>query len=159
MQRILKAALPEDGFADVPLARSQLMSRIHSRGARSTERRFRMRLVRAGITDWVMHPKVFGTSPDIYFPQQRLAIFLDGCFWHFCPSCGHLPKTRQTFWQKKFVANKRRDRRDARRLKKHGVRVIRIWEHQLRDESWHTRAMRRLLAPPKQNTDRRIELK
>lgn len=158
MQRTLKAALPGGVFADVPLARSELMARIYSRGTKSTERRFRMRLVRAGMRDWVMHPKLLGTSPDIYFPQQRLAIFLDGCFWHCCPTCGHLPKTRRRFWQEKFVANKRRDRRDVRRLKKRGIRVIRIWEHQLRDESWHSRVMSRILAlPPAKTRGREVD--
>lgn len=112
------------------------MSRIRGRGNRSTEVAFRMLLVRSGVRGWVLDSQLFSTRPDVYFPRKRLAIFLDGCFWHFCPSCGRLPTIRQDFWSQKFSSNKRRDRRDVARLKRHGIRAVRIWEHELKDGNW-----------------------
>jgi DNA mismatch endonuclease (patch repair protein) len=112
------------------------MSRIRGRGNRSTEVAFRMRLVRSGVRGWVLNSRLFSTRPDIYFPRKRLAIFLDGCFWHFCPRCGRLPNIRQKFWFQKFSSNRRRDRREVARLKQHGIRSVRIWEHELKSEAW-----------------------
>lgn len=54
-----------------------------------------------------MHPNGLPGSPD--FPFQTLAVFVDGCFWHGCPKCGHLPKTRRSFWQMKIERNKKRE--------------------------------------------------
>src|SRR5204863_8839051 len=87
---------------NVSPTRSRLMGRVRSKGNYSTERSFRLALVRAGIRGWVLHPeKVFG-SPDVCFPGEKIAVFIDGCFWHGCARCGHVPRTRSAFWQLKF---------------------------------------------------------
>ena len=78
------------------------MRAIRSGGNRSTERFLRFRLVRSGIRGWQVRPKAVSGRPDFYFRRQRLAIFVDGCFWHGCPEHYALPRTRQDFWAAKL---------------------------------------------------------
>lgn len=66
---------------------------------------------------------------DVAFPKARLAVFVDGCFWHGCPDHGTWPKANSDFWLAKIRRNQARDLRDRRRLEEAGWRVIRIWEH------------------------------
>jgi DNA mismatch endonuclease, patch repair protein len=89
-----------------------------------------MALVRTGIKGWTLHPTITG-KPDFFFPKQRFALFVDGCFWHGCPRCGHIPSTRTPFWKNKIERNRMRDKRNVRILKAHGIRSLRIWEHSL----------------------------
>ena len=70
--------------------------------------------------------------PDFVFRAARLAVFVDGCFWHGCPRHGTRPKGNAAFWRRKFAANRARDRRVNRALRRAGWRVLRIWEHTLR---------------------------
>jgi DNA mismatch endonuclease (patch repair protein) len=70
--------------------------------------------------------------PDFVFPKLRLAVFVDGCFWHQCPRHSNLPANNRTFWERKLKGNKARDRRVARTLRASGWRVLRVWEHELR---------------------------
>ena len=110
--------------------RSQVMSRVRSRGNRTTELAL-MKLFREhGITGWRRHQKVFG-NPDFVFPKHKLAVFVDGCFWHGCLWHGTQPATRRAFWLKKFAANRARARRVNRELRRRGWRVVRVWEHAL----------------------------
>jgi len=130
MDKQLRALLPGGIFAGVTPARSRSMSRIRSKNNRTTEMVLRMALVRSGQRGWSMHPDLLG-KPDFYFPTLRLAIFVDGCFWHGCKKCGHTPITRTEFWRAKLKQNRQRDRRVARQLRSQGVQVVRIWEHRL----------------------------
>jgi len=110
--------------------RSAVMSRIRSRGNKDTELAL-MRLFRQNhITGWRRHQDVFG-KPDFLFRRNRLTLFVDGCFWHGCPKHCKIPAGNRAFWKKKFAANKARDLRVNRELRKLGWRVIRIWEHDL----------------------------
>lgn len=68
-------------------------------------------------------------SIDIAFPGKRLAVFIDGCFWHSCPEHGELPKANREWWEKKFNENKERDARLTGQLVRCGWRVLRFWEH------------------------------
>jgi DNA mismatch endonuclease (patch repair protein) len=136
MEKAQRAALPEGRFRNVHPTRRKVMSRIRGRGNRSTEVAFRMALVRSAIRGWILNAQLFSARPDVYFPRKRLAVFVDGCFWHFCPSCGRLPNVRQKFWFQKFSSNKRRDRREVARLRRHGIRSVRIWEHELKNGAW-----------------------
>ena len=85
-------------MADVftPLKRSEVMARVKSRGNRATE----MRLIRIfrdfEIKGWRRRAKVFG-NPDFIFRAARLAVFVDGCFWHGCPIHGSIPETNRRF--------------------------------------------------------------
>jgi DNA mismatch endonuclease (patch repair protein) len=117
--------------------RSEVMSRIRSRGNKDTELVLVKLFQIHRITGWRRHQNVFG-KPDFAFRRERLAVFVDGCFWHGCPKHCKLPAGHRAFWEKKFAANKARDRRVNRELRKLGWRVIRIWEHDLarKAEKW-----------------------
>lgn len=67
--------------------------------------------------------------PDIVFTKRKVAVFVDGCFWHGCPEHGVAPKTNQAYWGPKLERNIERDRRTGEHLEAAGWRVIRIWEH------------------------------
>jgi DNA mismatch endonuclease (patch repair protein) len=111
--------------------RSLQMAKVLSKNNRSTEKKIRYLLVRNGIRGWVMHPAIFG-RPDFFFPAKKIAVFVDGCFWHGCKKCGRLPKTRRSFWVKKIYGNRKRDLVVNRELKKAGIFILRIWEHEIR---------------------------
>jgi len=129
--------------------RSAVMSRIRGRGNKDTELALIKLFRQHRITGWRRNQKVFG-KPDFLFRQNRLALFVDGCFWHGCPKHCKMPAGNRAFWQKKFAANKTRDRRVNRELHKLGWRVIRIWEHDLtkRDDSCTRRVAGILLSRP-----------
>ena len=110
--------------------RSEVMSRIRGRGNKDTELAL-MKLLRCHhITGWRRNQSVFG-KPDFVFRKARVAVFVDGCFWHGCPKHCNIPASNRSFWKKKLAANKARDRRVNRALRKTGWRVVRIWEHDL----------------------------
>jgi DNA mismatch endonuclease, patch repair protein len=132
MEKRLKALLPGGVFVNVSAVRSGSMSRIRGKDNRTTERVLRMALVRSKLRGWTMHSNLPG-RPDFYFVDRRLAVFVDGCFWHGCSRCGHVPATRSEFWNAKFKRNRQRDRQTTRRLKSQGIRVLRLWEHQLKN--------------------------
>jgi len=110
------------------------MAAIRGKHNKTTELVLRMALVRSEISDWQLHPVDLPGKPDFFFKRKRLAVFVDGCFWHGCPRCGHIPKTRRSFWHTKILRNMQRDRMNARRLRKIGYSVLRIWEHSLKDK-------------------------
>jgi DNA mismatch endonuclease (patch repair protein) len=125
--------------------RSQRMAKVRSRENRSTERVVEATLRRAGIRDWCKHPQDVPGKPDFYFRQIKLAIFVDGCFWHGCPlCCRRLPKRRRIFWSRKLTGNLNRDARVRRKLRRLGYKTIRIWEHELRNDKWLRRVLRKL---------------
>ncbi len=110
--------------------RSLVMAAIRGRGNKATEIRFAQLLRQGGITGWRRHLPLPG-RPDFAFPQVRVAVFIDGCFWHGCPRHFKRPQSSQEFWDAKISVNKARDRRVGRELRRLGWRVIRIWEHAL----------------------------
>jgi DNA mismatch endonuclease (patch repair protein) len=138
--------------------RSEVMSRIRSRGNKDTELALAKLLRRSKITGWRRHLEIRGRArsplravgqtsksgahgvtrptfrvrPDFVFRQARLALFVDGCFWHGCPKHGTRPAGNRSFWKKKFARNQARDRLVNRALRRAGWRVLRIWEHTLR---------------------------
>ena len=67
---------------------------------------------------------------DIVFPRHRVAVFVDGCFWHACPEHGRLPRTHSSYWAQKLARNLERDRRNDRVLSEAGWLVLRVWEHE-----------------------------
>ena len=83
--------------------RSRVMSRSRSIGTRTTEWKFRSLLMRSGIKGWTLgHRSGLTGSPDVVFLRHRLAIFLDGCFWHGCRRCRSIPATNTRFWTNKI---------------------------------------------------------
>lgn len=124
--------------------RSALMAKVKSKGNRSTELKVLSVLQDRGILGWTQHPPGIPGRPDFYFEEARIAVFVDGCFWHGCPRCGRIPKSREEFWASKIEGNRQRDLDTTRLLRERGYRVIRIWEHALKDEDWILRLVRLL---------------
>jgi len=110
--------------------RSKIMSRIRSRGNKETELRLASIFRSHRISGWRRHLQLPG-RPDFAFPRHRLAIFVDGCFWHSCPKHGAEPVSNSGYWKPKLRRNRSRDRSVARQLRNKGWRVIRLWEHAL----------------------------
>jgi DNA mismatch endonuclease (patch repair protein) len=167
--------------------RSEVMSRIRSRGNQATEVALAGLFRRHKITGWrrqvklrvtsgkwrvtrkstphpaqshsltrpaatLSHPMGEGQAslavrPDFVFRRARLALFVDGCFWHGCPKHATQPKGNRAFWRNKFARNRARDLLVTRTLRSAGWRVLRIWEHELarRNEARLIRRMQRTL--------------
>ena len=83
--------------------------------------RYRVHLRLDGITR---------ARPDFAFAREKVAVFVDGCFWHWCPKHGTLPNKNAGWWANKLYGNVERDRRHDGDLRKAGWRVVRIWEHE-----------------------------
>jgi DNA mismatch endonuclease (patch repair protein) len=146
-------------FMADPLAqskRSALMRRIRSRGNKSTEGALAAALRRNRVAGWRRHLRIKILDarrqqcglvrPDFVFPQQRVAVFVDGCFWHCCKKHAQLPASNREWWQAKMRANKARDRRNTRGLRSQGWCVLRLWEHDLdRDVTRCAEAVRQIL--------------
>jgi DNA mismatch endonuclease, patch repair protein len=119
-------------FVAPPVARSHNMRAIKSRGNNTTERRLRAYLIRSGISGWSLQILPELGSPDFVFFKHKVAVFVDGCFWHGCPRCGHIPKTNSNYWKQKIYRNRCRDRKIAGVARTKGFTVIRIWECRLK---------------------------
>jgi DNA mismatch endonuclease (patch repair protein) len=109
--------------------RAYCMSRIRGRDT-EPELRFRKALWALGIRYRIKN-RLIG-RPDIVIVRARIAIFIDGCFWHRCPTHFTAPRTRKMFWKKKIDANRRRDRTVNHLLRRDGWTVVRIWEHEIK---------------------------
>jgi DNA mismatch endonuclease (patch repair protein) len=109
--------------------RSRIMSGIRSTRNRSTEQAFIGFLKKFQIKGWRRHYSLPG-NPDFTFPGTRVAVFVDGCFWHQCSKCydGHLPKQNTEYWLPKLARNKRRDLRNNKSLRSLGWHVYRVRE-------------------------------
>jgi len=107
--------------------RSEIMSRIRGKMTKM-EIEFGQALWRAGVP-FEYQPRITG-RPD--FRVGKLAVFLDSCFWHFCPEHGRVPKTNRVAWLRKFARNVERVEEVDFLLRCSGYTVCRIWEHQLR---------------------------
>ncbi len=122
--------------------RSAVMARIRSQGNRDTELAL-IKIFRAhGFTGWRRRQSVFG-KPDFVFRLRKVAVFVDGCFWHGCPRHCRMPAGNRRFWQEKLARNQARDRLVTRTLRQRGWRVLRIWEHELARKNT-ARLLRRL---------------
>jgi len=107
------------------------MRAIRSKGT-SPERRFRALLVRYGFRGWHVNPTSIPGNPDFAFPTEKIAVFIDGCFWHGCPLCNRpMPETNRAYWRKKIARNVERDAEHNASLQALGWKVVRIWEHDL----------------------------
>ena len=84
------------------------------------------------IMGFSYQPKGIIGKPDFASKKYRIAVFIDGCFWHKCPKHYIKPKSNIDFWKDKIRKNVKRDRTTTKKLKKDGWKVIRIWEHDLK---------------------------
>ena len=99
------------------------------------EIRFRKALWKAGTRGYRLHWKKAPGKPDIAFPGRKVAIFLNGCFWHRCPNCNlSLPKNNRPFWKSKFARNVERDKEKVEALEQENWKVLVIWECELKDD-------------------------
>jgi DNA mismatch endonuclease (patch repair protein) len=156
MQRVLRETLVGGKFEGVAAKRTQHMRSIRSRGNRSTELRLRAYLIQAKVRGWTVHPKDIPGTPEFVFRSEKVAVFTDGCFWHGCQRCGKVPRTHASYWAKKVQLNIERDRKDDAVLLALGFQVIRLWEHEIReDPSSCIERILSLLANPISN--RRLE--
>lgn len=128
------------------------MRSVHSTGTRP-ERQIEALLRRNGFRA-EMHPKGLAVTPDALLRESHLAVFMHGCFWHSHANCKRagLPRTNKAFWRNKLTANRIRDKRAARLLRRGGFGVLTIWACQLKDE---VRLLRRLQRAVRIATERR----
>lgn len=136
-----------------PEDRSALMARIPGRGNRTTELAMVALFRQAGITGWRRHVRFRWLSstgrvrwirPDFVFPKRKLAVFVDGCFWHGCPWHSTRPKGNAVFWAGKIEGNRLRDAESRAALRRKGWKVVRIWEHSLKDPAGRSRTLTRI---------------
>lgn len=128
-------AYVRDGRSPVPKDErvSAVMSRIRAKDTKP-ELMLRAMLREAGHTGYRLHYAKVPGRPDVAFVGRKVAVFVNGCFWHGCPHCRpRTPKNNSAFWVNKVATNKARDKRKAAALRKEGWLVIAIWECQLRD--------------------------
>ena len=111
--------------------RSQIMAAVRSRGNTTTELALGKLLWASGVRGYRKHWKVAG-KPDFAWPGRKIAVFVDGCFWHGCVRCKTLPGTNVEFWQKKIETNRARDKRVTKLLRIDGWTVLRFWEHDVK---------------------------
>ena len=131
MERALRNHLPGGRFSRVTPQHSALMKAVRGTRNKTTELRFRAVLMRGGIRGWRVRPPGLPGNPDFFFSQLNLAVFIDGCFWHGCVRCGHVPRKNSAFWRAKLERNRQRDRLSECRLRRAGFEVVRLWEHDL----------------------------
>lgn len=125
-----------DGRAPVPINEniSKVMSANKARGTKP-ELILRKILWSAGLKGYRLNSKNIPGRPDIVYHSKKLAIFINGCFWHRCPKCDlPLPKTNRDFWKNKFDANIERDKQKTLELERLGWKVKVVWECQLKNE-------------------------
>ena len=95
----------------------------------------RAALREAGLPGYRLHWKKAAGRPDVCYPGRKVAVFVNGCYWHRCPHCAlPMPKTNVDFWERKFARNQARDERDQRQLVEDGWRVLVVWECRLKGE-------------------------
>jgi DNA mismatch endonuclease, patch repair protein len=137
---------PTDIFlmTDVLTPEQRKLNMSHIRGKNTVpEIKLRKLLYASGIRGYRIHYNLPG-KPDIVFTKKKIAIFIDGCFWHKCPVDFQEPETRKEFWMKKIQTNIDRDKKVNEQLKNDGWTVIRIWEHEIRKEP--EKAVKKIIA-------------
>lgn len=112
--------------------RSRLMGRVRKRGT-ELELLLRKALWQAGFRYRLKTKIKLPGSPDLFFPRAKIAVFVDGCFWHGCPIHGTMSKTNTDFWRAKIARNRERDYEVDAKLSELGWNSIRIWEHEIKE--------------------------
>ena len=116
-----------------PEDRKKTMQAVKGKGT-SLERRLFSILASMRFRGWKKNASDVVGKPDVVFATKRVAIFVDGCFWHGCPYCKRtLPETNREYWKRKIRRNVTLAKRHNRQLLDDGWAVIRIWEHEMRE--------------------------
>lgn len=113
--------------------RSKLMSRIQGKNT-TPEISLRRAAWALGLR-YRLHRRIGKTRPDLVFVGAKVAVFVDGCFWHGCPLHRVMPKNNREFWKKKLGRNVQRDAEDTQALTAAGWRVLRFWEHEIEESA------------------------
>jgi len=111
--------------------RSQIMRAVKSKGTKLEQKVFKA-LRKRGLKFRTNVTSLPG-KPDIAIKKYKIAIFLDSCFWHGCQLHCRMPKSNTEYWQKKIERNKKRDILITENYKQMGWNVLRIWEHELKE--------------------------
>lgn len=111
--------------------RSAVMRAVKSKGNKSTEAKLIERFKELRITGWRRNYPLIG-RPDFVFPDKRIALFADGCFWHGHNCRNVAPADNAGYWREKISRNRKRDREVNRALKQKGWSVVRIWECEIK---------------------------
>jgi DNA mismatch endonuclease (patch repair protein) len=111
--------------------RSRNMSAIRARGTKPEERLYALAREYFPRRRIAQHAELPG-RPDLFLPGLRLAVFVDGCFWHSCPKHGHVPLDNRTYWGPKLERNRSRDHEVVVQLRNMSITTVRIWEHELK---------------------------
>ncbi|MCF8020941.1 MAG: very short patch repair endonuclease [Vallitaleaceae bacterium] len=112
---------------------SKVMSKIKGKNTKP-ELLMRKAMWNNGIRGYRIHWSKVPGRPDIAFPGKKIAIFVNGCFWHRCPNCNPpTPKTHTAFWEEKFSRNKERDEKKIISLQDHGWEVLVLWECEIKE--------------------------
>lgn len=112
--------------------RNEIMSKVKNKDSK-IEIMIRKALWHEGFRYRKNSAKYYG-KPDIVMPKYKTVIFVDSCFWHYCPKHHSIPTTRKEFWQKKIESNRKRDNNVNSYYKKANLQVIRIWEHEIKNK-------------------------
>lgn len=139
--------IPLDTFSKEK--RSQIMGSVKSKGT-GPERAVRKALRGLGLKYKLNQGNLPG-SPDILVPEIKVAIFVNGCFWHRHKKCKYasIPETNRSYWEQKFLRNTVRDKKNLYEIKKGGLKSLVIWECETKDESKLSRKIRsNLIKPP-----------
>jgi DNA mismatch endonuclease, patch repair protein len=121
-----------------PVPKNENVSKVMSANkAKNTkpELQLRKRLFNEGLRGYRLHDKRIPGRPDIVFTGHKVAVFVNGCYWHRCPSCAlSLPKNNTDFWKDKFQKNMSRDKRKVAELENLGYKVLTVWECEIKKE-------------------------
>lgn len=109
--------------------RRQMMSRIKGRDT-GPELSLRSKVWALGLR-YRLQYRISQTRPDMVFIGAKLAVFVDGCFWHGCPLHSTIPKNNREFWEQKLKRNRERDVENTQLLETEGWQVLRLWEHEI----------------------------
>jgi DNA mismatch endonuclease, patch repair protein len=126
-----KPRSPRRTYAPPGPARSRTMTAVRGTGNKTTELALLHLMRTSGIVGWRRGLQIEG-KPDFCFRRERVAVFVDGCFWHGCPTCYRSPRTNSSFWRAKITYNASHDSEVSNALRNAGWKVLRVWEHQLR---------------------------
>jgi DNA mismatch endonuclease (patch repair protein) len=112
--------------------RSRVMSTVRNKNTKLEESLVAI-LEEAGITGFVRYGQGLPGTPDITFRGEKIAVFLDSCFWHGCPEHLRRPSSNKPYWEAKIEKNRKRDLRQRAALRRFGWSVLRVWEHDLKN--------------------------
>lgn len=133
-----------------PKERSRIMAKVKGQGNKSTELKLIKFFKEYNIKGWRRKYPLTG-NPDFVLSKCRLAIFVDGCFWHGCKNHCRIPESNRQYWVSKIDKNIKRDKKINKELKENQWMIIRIWEHELKKDN-HKKKLQKIKKKVQQNS-------